>query len=292
MGKIIEFIVLLLLCPLIGGIITKIKNNLRFRRGPSIFQPYFNLIKYFSKDEVISDKASWIFKATPYIVFASTATALLLIPIVSLDNPLSLAGDFFAVIFLLGLGRFFLALAGIDPATTFGGMGTSREIFIASFVEPVTILAILVIALSAGTTNLNSIVSLLHMNPSTIMAMFSLIMIAIAETSRIPIDNQETHLELTMIHEAMLLEYSGKSLGLLEFSTYLKQLLFFSIIAIVFLPAFSGPVFFLLKILGLSVLVSIVELSLSKMRLFRVVDFLSFAGILSVMAIIALILGV
>ncbi|MFA5887035.1 MAG: NADH-quinone oxidoreductase subunit H [Patescibacteria group bacterium] len=287
-----QVLVLFVCAPLLSGIITKIKNNLRFRRGPSIFQPYFNLLKYFSKDEVVSVHASWIFKITPYIVITSTTTALLMLPVLFYGRPLIFMGDFLVIIFLLSLGRFFLILAGLDPATTFGGMGSSREMFIASFVEPVAMLAIFAIALVAGSTNLQTIAQTSTINTSTIMASVALFLVALAETSRIPVDNQETHLELTMIHEAMLLEYSGRSLGLLELAAHLKQILFLGIISLVAFPAFVGIQFFILKILLLCLIMALTELSMAKMRLFRAVDFIAFAGILSIMAIIALALGV
>src|SRR3989339_2164421 len=147
----IQFLLLIICAPLLSGIITKIKNNLRFRRGPSIFQPYFNLHKYFSKEEVISVHASWIFKITPYIVIASTTTALLMLPVLFYVRPVIFLGDFLVIIFLLSLGRFFLTLAGLDPATTFGGMGSSREMFISTFAEPVILLIIFSVSLLHGT---------------------------------------------------------------------------------------------------------------------------------------------
>ncbi|OGC25127.1 hypothetical protein A2291_07025 [candidate division WOR-1 bacterium RIFOXYB2_FULL_42_35] len=280
----IEIACLAFLSPLLSGIISKIKNNLRFRQGPSIFQPYFNLSKYFSKEEVVSSSCSWLFRLTPYIVFAATLSALLLISF-------NRVGDLIAVIFLFSLARFFLALAGLDPATTFGGMGSSREMFIASLVEPVAMLSVFAIALSAKTTNLTFIFAQQSMSVPTIMATLALFLVALAETGRIPIDNQETHLELTMIHEAMVLEYSGRSLGLLELAGYFKQVFFFWLISSLILPGFNEPVFLIIKMLVLCLVVAAVEVSLAKMRLFRVVDFLSFAGILSAMAIVALVLG-
>lgn len=284
------------LAPLISGIITKIKNLLRFRKGPSIFQPYYDLIKYFGKDEVISEDSSWIFRATPYIVLSSTITALMLVPSLAVFGQTGFIGDFLTVIFLLALGRFFLALAGLDPATTFGGMGSSREMFISSLVEPVAMLAVMAVSLQAGTTDLSVMAQSQVITASTIIAFVSLFLVMLAETSRLPIDNQETHLELTMVHEAMVLEYSGRSLALLELASYLKQMIFFLILALLILPGFgsgwAAGLVLLAKLLALAVTVAVVEVSLAKMRLFRVVDFLSFAGVLSVMAVIALVLGI
>ncbi|OGC05004.1 hypothetical protein A2276_03525 [candidate division WOR-1 bacterium RIFOXYA12_FULL_43_27] len=259
----IEIIILAFASPLLSGIITKIKNNLRFRKGPGIFQPYFNLIKFFSKEEVVSEHASWIFRIAPPVVFAAAFSALFLLPF-------GFTGDLIAILFLLSLGRFFLALGGLDPASAFGGMGSSREMFISSLTEPVAMLAVFAIYLDA----------------SNIMAVAALFLVALAETSRIPVDNQETHLELTMVHEAMFLEYSGRSLSLIEIAAYIKQLIFFLIIALLIFPGFNGFLFLAAKLLFLCVLVAVTEVSLAKMRLFRVTDFVSFAGLLAVAGII------
>ena len=290
---IMQVIVIIGLAPLISGLIAKIKNDLRLRRGPSIFQPYFNLAKYFMKDEVVSEHASWIFRAAPFIVFAATVTAAVLVPAFFPVGVEQYIGDFITLIFLLSLGRFFLSLAGLDPASAFGGMGSSREMFIASFVEPIVLLSILGVSLVAGTTNLAAVSSARAMTISASLAVAALFLVTLAETSRIPVDNQETHLELTMVHEAMVLEYSGRSLALLELSAYVKQMIFFSIIAGLVLTNLSiSPFFYLAKIVVIAVIVALVELSVAKMRLFRVVDFLAFAGILSVLSIIAVVLGV
>lgn len=272
----VEIVFFAAAAPLLSGIITKIKNNIRFRRGPGIFQPYFNLVKLFSKEEVVSEHSSWIFRAAPYIVFAGAMTALVLVPF-------NLAGDLIAIIFLFSLGRFFLALSGLDAASAFGGMGSSREMFISSLAEPVAILSIFAVYL-----NFNQPYG---MNVSIIMAMTALFMVSLAETARIPIDNQETHLELTMVHEAMVLEYSGRSLGLIEIASYIKQLVFFLIISLVVLPGFNGLVYIAIKLLALCLLTALTEVSLAKMRLFRVVDFFSFAGILAVIGLIFMVLG-
>jgi formate hydrogenlyase subunit 4 len=287
----VQILLLVALSPLLSGIITKIKNLLRFRRGPGIFQPYFNLVKYFSKDEVVSVHTSWIFRATPYIVLSSVLVALSIIPSVWKSGQLQ-AGDIFAAILILSLGRFFLSLAGLDPATTFGGMGASREMFISSLVEPVLMLAVFAVALKAGTTDPNIVFTMKGMTTTTILASVAIFLVTLAETSRIPIDNQETHLELTMIHEAMLLEYSGRSLAILELAAYVKQIFFFFIISLLVLPIYGGVWLIAAKMLLICIVVAFTEVSLAKMRLFRVVDFLSFAGILSVLAVIATVLGI
>ena len=285
------------IAPLISGVITKIKNNLRFRRGPGVFQPYYNLVKLFAKEEVISETASWIFRVAPFIVIASVVTAAFLVPaFISGYN----AGDLLLLVFLFSLGRFFLALSALDTASAFGGMGSSREMFISSFAEATAILSIFAVCLNLGTTNLNA-VNLYTVKLSTIIAAISLFVVILAETSRIPIDNQETHLELTMIHEAMVLEYSGRSLAAIEFASYIKQAVFFSLIGTILLPQFFSAgllnnfmvfVYYIAKIFGLCVLVSFIEVHLAKMRLFRAVDFFSFSFVFSLVAIILAALGV
>lgn len=288
---IVQTLILVAFSPLLSGIITKIKNNLRFRRGPGILQPYYNLAKYFSKDEVISEHSSWIFRVAPYIVLSSSILAVFLIPSLWISGQMR-AGDIFAVIFILSLGRFFLALAGLDPATTFGGMGASREMFISSFVEPVLMLAVVAASLSAGTSVSDVICGMHNMTTTTILASVAIFLVTLTETSRLPIDNQETHLELTMIHEAMVLEYSGRSLAMMELAAYIKQILFFFILSMLVLPGTISAGIIIAKLLVICVVIAFTEVSMAKMRLFRVVDFLAFAGILSVLAVIATVLGV
>jgi len=289
---------IIIISPLVSGIITKIKNNLRMRNGPGIFQPYHNFIKLFYKEEVVSETASWIFRITPFIVLASAITAALLIPVFTMAPYSGHIGDFILIIFILALGRFFLALSGLDAGSSFGGMGSSREMFLSSMAEPAAILAIFAVSLNAGTTNLGVISGLSAIKLSSIIASFSLLMVVIAETSRIPIDNQETHLELTMIHEAMVLEYSGRSLAFIELASHIKQIVFFSLIANIFFPVAipGGNIIFImavyiLKILGISALVGFIELSVAKMRLFRAVDFLAFSFVIGLAAIVISIMG-
>jgi len=273
---------LIAVSPLISGIIRKIKNNIRMRKGPGIFQPYYDLAKLFGKEEVVSDNTSWIFRAAPFVVLASSVCALSLVPVFAPAVSFSIMGDFLALIFILALGRFFIALAGLDAGSAFGGMGSSREMFISTFAEPVALLSIFAVSLNAGSTDMAAVSAVYGFRLSSLIAALSLFIVTIAETSRIPVDNQETHLELTMIHEAMVLEYSGKSLALIELAAHIKQILFFSIAAAVVMP--WGD--FALKMAVIVIAVSLLEVSVAKMRLFRAVDFMSFAFVLSVMAVI------
>jgi formate hydrogenlyase subunit 4 len=219
---VIQTVVLLTAAPLIVGLIRKVKARLQCRQGASVFQPWADLIKLFRKQPVVSS----------YILFASTLAAGLLVPVFISRTPLSFAGNIIAVVYLLALGTFFLMLAGLDAGSSFGGMGSSREAIVASLTEPAMMLSIFAIALTAGSTNLSTIVhktALLEgivTDPSPhLMAFAALVIVAIAETGRVPVDNPATHLELTMIHEAMILEYSGRYLALVEWAAGLKLFL-------------------------------------------------------------------
>jgi len=191
------------------------------------------------------------------------------------------------IIFILALGRFFLALAGLDAASVFGGMGSSREMFISSLVEPVALLSIFAVSLNAGSTSLQVVSGFGGLRVSSVIAAISLFIVTIAETSRLPVDNQETHLELTMVHEAMILEYSGRSLALIEWASYIKQIIFFTILANMVIPfGFPNIAVYFIKIVILSFLIGVFEISIAKMRLFRVVDLLSFSLFISITAVI------
>ena len=279
---VIQVLSLIAVAPLVSGIIRKIKNNIRMRKGAGIFQPYYDLAKLSGKEEVVSDKTSWIFRAAPSIALASSVCALLLVPVFAPQAAFSRMGDLLALIFILSLGRFFMALAGLDAGSAFGGMGSSREMFISAFAEPVALLSIFAASFNAGSTDPGAVSAVLGLRLSTMIAAIALIGVAIAETSRIPVDNRETHLELTMIHEAMVLEYSGRSLALVELASHIKQMVFFCLIVSVVIPQGN----FALKAAAMIATVSLIEVSVAKMRLFRAVDFLSLAFVLSAMAVI------
>src|SRR5947207_641263 len=233
---------LLSLAPLVSGCIKNWKAKLQNRRGPRVWQPYSDIVKFLRKDMVISEHASWIFRATPYVLFCSTLFAGLLVPMVSAAAPLSLFGGALAFVGLLALGRFFLALGGLDPASAFGGMGSSREMTISAIAEPALVLAIFTVAIGANSTNLSQMVLWEQapgrqlLNPAHVLAFAALFIVLLAETGRIPVDNPATHLELTMIHEAMILEYSGRYLALIEWSASVKQLILMALLANIFFP--------------------------------------------------------
>jgi len=301
---VLHAVALLTVSPFIVGLIRKVKARLQCRRGASALQPYYDLFKLFQKDVVFSSNTSWIFTATPYILFASTLAASLLVPLFTSKVPLSFAGDIITVVYLLALGTFFLILAGLDAGSAFGGMGSSREAIVASLTEPAMILSIFAVGLTAGSTNLSTIVhktalleGIVTDPPPHLMALAALFIVTLAETGRVPVDNPATHLELTMIHEAMVLEYSGRYLALVEWASALKLLLFLTLLSNVFAPwgiatepdpirMALGLVVWLIKVSGLAVLVGVIESMFAKLRLFRVTDLLGVAFILSLLALV------
>src|SRR6266436_5087238 len=283
----LQLVLLLLVAPLFSGIIKTLKARLQTRRGPDVLQSYRDIFKLFRKGMVIPETASWIFSATPYIVFVTAALVGLMIPMTTTDAPLSLFGGVLAVVYLLALGRFFLALGGLDAGSSFGGLGSSREMTISAIAEPALMLAVFTVALAAGSTNLSIVAqsalgqSWRFLAPSQMLAFAALFIVLIAETGRIPVDNPATHLELTMIHEAMILEYSGPYLALIEWSAWMKQMILMTLLMNVFFPyglsADASPVamiisvsLFVFKLLLLSVAIVVVETCKAQFRLFGV----------------------
>ena len=296
----VQMMLVLLLAPLLTGIIRKMKARLLRRRGPALIQPYRDLIRLMRKEVVLAVNASWLFRAVPYLVFAATWVAAALVPTFATGLLFNWSADLIAIIALLGSGRFFLALAGMDVGTSFGGIGSSREAMIASLAEPAMIMIIFVLALIAGSTQLSIIAEFMlslaaGLRVSLGLALIALILVAIAENSRIPVDNPATHLELTMVHEAMVLEYSGRHLALIELTASLKLLLYMSLIACVFLPwglapmdsewdAYAiGGIAYLAKLLCFGVALALFETSIAKMRVFRVPAFLGAALMLGLL---------
>ena len=294
----------LFLSPLITGFSRTLKARLQMRRGPGILQPYRDLRKLLQKGMVIPDTASWIFTFTPYVLFAATLLACLLIPTISAQAPLSLFGGALAVVYLLALGRFFLALGGLDTGSPFGGLGSSREMTISAIAEPALMLAVFTVAIGAGSTNLSTVAqsalrqSWQFLAPSQMLAFAALFIVLIAETGRIPVDNPATHLELTMIHEAMILEYSGPYLALIEWSAAMKQLALMTLLVNVFFPfglstgwwqlgTLVSVVLFVAKLMLLAAAVVLVETSNAKLRIFRVPELLAVAFVLSALALIS-----
>jgi len=301
---VIQTILLLALAPLCSGLIKNWKAKLQNRRGPRPWQPYFDLLKFLRKDMVISEHASWIFSVTPYVMFLTALAAGLLVPMFAAQAPVSLFGGALALVGLMALGRFFLALSGLDPASAFGGMGSSREMTLSAIAEPAMMLAIFTVAITAGSTNLSQIVLASQepgwkfLDPSHALAFAAMFIVLLAETGRIPVDNPATHLELTMIHEAMLLEYSGRYLALIEWGASIKQLVLMALLANIFFPVGLaadmtptavglGLLLLVAKLIVLSGAVVLVETTNAKLRLFRVPDLLSAAFILATLALVS-----
>jgi formate hydrogenlyase subunit 4 len=299
-----QLILLLGIAPLVTGVIKTLKARLQIRRGPGILQPYRDLNKLFHKGMVLPDSASWIFAVTPLVVFATTAIAGLMLPMMSAEAPLGLFGGMLAIVYLLGLGRFFLALGGLDTGGSFGGLGASREMTIAALAEPAMMMAIFTVGIGANSTSLSEVARTAIGNnwaflaPAQMLAFAALFLVLIAETGRIPVDNPATHLELTMIHEAMILEYSGPYLGLIEWASSIKQLLLMTLLINGFLPfglhrewSLAGTLlslfYLLLKLLLLSCTIVLTETVNAKMRLFRVPEMLAVAFTLGALGLVS-----
>ena len=300
-----QMLLVLALAPLLTGFVRKVKARLLRRQGPPVIQPYRDLIRLLRKDVVLADNASWLFRAIPYLIFAATWVAASLVPTFGTGLMFSWSADLIAIIALLGSARFFLALAGLDVGTAFGGIGSSREVMIASLAEPAMLMIVFTLALVAGSTQLSTMAGFLAsgevgLRVSLGMAMIALIMVAIAENARIPVDNPATHLELTMVHEAMVLEYSGRHLALIDLAAELKLLLYISLIACLFVPwsmasrgaeteaLLVGAVAYVMKLAACGFLLAVFETSIAKMRVFRVPEFLGAALMLGLLATLLL----
>jgi len=300
-----QMLLVLLLAPLLTGLVRKVKARFLRRQGPPLIQPYRDLVRLMRKDVVLAESASWLFRVIPYLVFAATWVAASLVPTFRTGLLFSCSADLIAIIALLGSARFFLALAGLDVGTSFGGIGSSREVMISSLAEPAMIMVVFTLALIAGSTQLSTMAGVLvspevGLRVSLGLALFSLIMVAIAENARIPVDNPATHLELTMVHEAMVLEYSGRHLALIDFSASLKLLLYISLIACIFIPwgiapPDAGPMALALGLVSYvgkltlgGFLLALFETSIAKMRVFRVPEFLGAALMLGLLATLLL----
>ena len=301
----LQMMLVLALAPLLTGYVRRVKAHLVRRQGPPLLQPYRDLLRLLRKEVVLAESASWLFRVAPYLVFAATWVAAALVPTFATGLLFSYAADLIAIVALLGSARFMLALAGLDVGTSFGGIGASREMMIASLAEPAMLMVVFTLSLMAGSTQLSFIAASMQapevgLRVSLALALVALIMVAIAENGRIPVDNPATHLELTMVHEAMILEYSGRHLALMEAAAMLKLLLYLSLIACIFapfgmaLPAAAasalgvGLLAWLAKMVVGAMLLGLFETAIAKMRVFRVSEFLAAALLLGLLATIFL----
>jgi len=295
----VQMLLALLMAPLLTGFVRKVKARLLRRQGAPILQPYRDLLRLLRKEVVLADNASWLFRATPYLTFAATWVAAALVPTFATGLLFNWSADLIAIVALLGSARFFLALAGMDVGTSFGGIGSSREVMIAALAEPAMLLIVFCMALVAGSTQLSTVAnfmasSYVGLRVSLGMAMIALIMVALAENARIPVDNPATHLELTMVHEAMVLEYSGRHLAMIELAASLKLLLYVSVIASIYFPFGLAENYavalacYLVKLGAAGILLGMFEMSVAKMRVFRVPNFLGAALMLSLLGVLLL----
>ena len=301
----VQMVLVVAIAPAVLGVTRKVKARLLRRIGPPVLQPYRDLWKLMHKQAVLAHNASWVYRVAPYLIFAAIWVAAALVPSYATGLLFSWSADLIAIVALLGTARFALALAGMDVGTAFGGIGSSREMMIASLAEPAMILIVFTVALVAGTTQLSAVASLfatgsVGLRVSLGLGVFAFLFVAIAENARIPIDNPATHLELTMVHEAMVLEYSGRHLAMIEAAAALKLVVYFSLIACLFVPfGIAGPdaglralafglAAYLAKIFLFAVLLPIGETSVAKMRVFRYPVFLGSAFAAAALAVFLL----
>jgi formate hydrogenlyase subunit 4 len=301
----VQVALVLALAPLLTGLVRKVKARLLRRAGPPLVQPYRDLWRLMRKEVVLAETASWLFRAAPYLIFAATWVAAALVPTFATGLMFSWMADLIAIIALLGSARFFLALAGMDVGTSFGGLGASREVMIASLAEPALIMIVFSLALLAGSTQLSTVAgymlsSNVGLRVTLALCLFALVIVALAENARIPVDNPATHLELTMVHEAMVLEYSGRHLAVIELAGQLQLLLYVSLIACLFVPWGLAPVgagvevhalglvAYVAKLALAGVLLAAFEVALAKMRVFRVPAFLAAAFMMAILGALLL----
>lgn len=305
LAQIVQIALVLALAPGLTGLVRLIKARLTGRRGAPIVQPYRDLARLLRKDAVLADNASWLFRTTPYLVFTAVWFAASLVPTFTTSLLLGPTADLIALVAFLGSVRFFTALAGMDIGTSFGGIGASREVMFGTLAEPAVLMVIFTVSLLVRSTSLVDVAEFIAgtnvgVRVSLVMALIALIIVAIAENGRIPVDNPATHLELTMVHEAMVLEYSGRHLALIEAANMVKLLLYMSLIICVFVPhgigtravgsagfAF-GLAVYLGKLGAAAVALAVFETSIAKMRVFRVSEFLGGALLLALLAMIYL----
>jgi formate hydrogenlyase subunit 4 len=294
---------LVLLGPLVTGFVQKLKARLQCRRGASVWQPYRDLAKLLRKGTVQSDSATPFFRAIPVLVLAATLTTTVMLPVLwAPAGPAALPlGDAILLVALLALARFLCAIGALDAGGAFGGMGASREMTVGLLVEPALMLAVFSVALSGGTTDVADLAArrqtlALAWQAPDLLSLFAMLILALAETGRIPVDNPDTHLELTMLHEGMLLEHSGPGLACIVLATHTKQLVTLTLVAALFLPlglaqgtapaeiALAAGAFGL-KIVALASFLGLVESSYAKLRLFRIPQFLGLGFVCAFLAL-------
>jgi formate hydrogenlyase subunit 4 len=303
MAQGVQMFLVLLIAPLVVGVVRRVKARLTRRQGAPLLQGYRDLAKLLRKESVLAENASWLFRSAPSLIFALTWVAAALVPTFASGLMFNWAADVVALVALLGAARALLALAGMDVGTSFGGIGSSREMMIASLAEPAMMLIVLTLAIVAGTTRLAGVADYFIAEPWAVrvtlaLSLAALVIVALTENARIPVDNPITHLELTMVHEAMVLEYSGRHLALVEAAGMLKLTLYLSLLVCLFGPFGMAPasagvgawlvglVAWTAKILVGAALLGVWEVSIAKMRVFRLPDFVGIAFVFAFIAIL------
>ena len=301
---VLQVLLAIVTAPLLVGLMRVIRSRLEGRVGPPISQPWRDLRKLLGKDRMVSANTGWVFSIAPLVLIGSAALVVGIVPFLSTRSALDQVGDLFAVVYLLLLGTVMLALAGLDAGTAFGGMGASRAMTITAIAEPTVLVAIFALSVSTGSSNLGTIVAATlarpssAVSPASLLAFGALAVVTIAETGRIPVDNPSTHLELTMIHEAMVLEYSGPDLALVELAAHVRLVVFLGLLGNLFVPwgiattvrpvdliaAFAAVA---IKIVVLAVVIAVAEVFVAKIRLFRIPELLAASFVLAFLAVTA-----
>ncbi|MGH2793241.1 MAG: respiratory chain complex I subunit 1 family protein [Actinomycetota bacterium] len=287
------------LAPALSGVIKTAKARLQGRGGPPPLQPYFDLWKLLRKDTIVPAPASIVFRAAPGVYASTVAAAALIVPFLWLPAPLAPWADALVLVGLFALGRFALALAGLDTGSSFGGMGSSREVAVASLVEPALLLAIFAVGVASGGTDVSATSAWLLDDPARsisigqLLAFAALAVVVVAETGRVPVDNPDTHLELTMIHEGMVLEYAGRDLGIIQWATQLKQITLIALLIAIFVPAGIGAVLPIAILavgakLGVAAIaLALIESTNAKLRILRLPELLGATAALAALAVAA-----
>ena len=300
MNVLLTIAVSVALAPMLQGLIKTAKGRLQFRMGPPILQPYADLWKLARKGSVVPETATWIFRFAPWVVIATTLTAAGMVPLIWTEQ----AGFGDAILFggLLALGRAALALAAIDTVSNFSGMGASRDLAISAFVEPALIALLFALAIPTGSTDFGMIAQIRgdlgigSFGPASILALVAIVIVALAETGRLPLDNPDTHLELTMVHEGMLLEYSGRPFALLVLASQVKQFAVLGLVVSLFLPwtladfGIGVPLallFLIVKMAILGIILAVIETLNAKVRILKVPDLLATAAVLGGLSVVA-----
>ena len=298
----LQALLFIITAPLLAGWLKRVRCHMQNRGAPPLWQPYRDLAKLIGKKVVLAENASWLFRAVPYIAFGATLLAAAVVPLLALHLPTAALADAIVMVAFLALARFFTALAALDVGTAFGGMGASREMMVSALAEPTMLMALFTLSMTANSTNLSVasdhvLQTGLVLRPSFFFALFALAMVAVAETGRIPIDNPATHLELTMLHEAMILEYSARHLALIEWASSLKLFAYLTLGIALFVPhgiaevgnwaglplAIAG---LLLKLMLAGAGLALLETLSAKMRIFRAPEFLGTAFLLAVLGLL------